>query len=291
MIRAALSSAAGTMSFSPIYNHTDTMLLSILWSTRGRIPTHKLELLDTGTKSFWGMLREIERIFSLDALRCPVTRVDCAADVPNVPVSWFKQASLMKWKRWHSGLSKPDDSTVIEMGRIRPETIYFGKRPNITRVYNKNSEYEAQYARIVKRCSPDQEPPDFEELFGMSADPTRILTRVERVMAAGRVPELLCTVADLRANAVEFDPFEHMQFLPRPIPPTISGVSYAMECMIEKTQRLIREDGMHFAKRYVYSRSHGQGGRLWKSLSHMPRINRVFKAPDLSRICGSQMAA
>jgi hypothetical protein len=236
-----------------------------LWSKRGRIPTHKLELLDTGTKSLWRMLHEVEQIFILDAFRCEVTRVDCAADVSNVPVGWFKQAMSVKWKRWHSEMST-SDSTVVEIGRTRPETIYFGKRPNITRVYDKNSEYEAQYARILKRCSPDQEPPTFEEIFGMPADPMRILTRVERVMAAGRVPEPLCTVADLRANAVEFDPFEHMQFLPTPVPVSVPGVSYAMECMIEKTQRLIREEGMHFTKRYVYSRSHGQGVRLWRRL-------------------------
>ncbi len=236
-----------------------------LWSKRGKVPTHKLELLDTGTMPFSRMVNEVEQIFALNALRCEVTRVDCAADVPNVPVSWFRQATSVKWKRHHSEMAK-SEGTIIEMGRARLETIYFGKRPNVTRVYDKMSEYRAQYARIVKRCSPDQELPCFEEVFRIPPDSPRILTRVERVMAAGRVPEPLRTVAALRANAAEFDPFEHMRFLYMPVPPSITGVSYAMECMIEKTQRLIREQGLHFAKRYVYSRSHGQGARLWGKL-------------------------
>ena len=82
------------------------------------------------------------------------------------------------------------------MGRRGVETIYFGKRPNVIRVYNKVAERQYQYSRMLARAKrnniPVTELQTFEQIYGHS--PTGcVLTRVERQIAGGRIPEQIGT--------------------------------------------------------------------------------------------------
>ena len=63
------------------------------------------------------------------------------------------------------------------------ETVYFGKRPNCYRIYDKIAEFRYQFARL----KPDEglEKPPFEELYGYPETGV-ILTRVERQIGGGR---------------------------------------------------------------------------------------------------------
>src|SRR3954466_15632012 len=94
---------------------------------------HKLELLDTGEMKFSEMLDEIASVFHVDPLSLPIMRVDFAVDIPNVPVSWFREHVRVRHKQFVAAISEMQES---EMGRRELQTLYLGKRPNCFRIYN-----------------------------------------------------------------------------------------------------------------------------------------------------------
>lgn len=180
---------------------------------RDKQGNHKLELLDTGTKSYAELHNEIEHIFDLDARCLSLMRVDLAADVRGAPVSWFVAHMRARWKQWAADIGRIESETLeyARMGRPQVQTLYFGKRPNCYRVYDKLAEYHHQYAQLTRRVSDAAELPSFEETYGYP-ETGIILTRLERQMGGGRVPAQIDTFAKLRASA-EFNPFDRLNFL------------------------------------------------------------------------------
>ncbi len=172
----------------------------------GREGTHKLELVDTGIMSLARMQHEAERIFDVDARRLGVMRLDLAADVLGVPVSWFSDHVRAVWKRWVADVGQVE---VARMGKGEIQTIYFGKRLNCFRIYNKIAEWRHQYARLKR--GTDAGYPSFKEVFRYPETGV-VLTRVERQMGGGRIPERVSTFGKLRTLA-DFNPFDRLQFL------------------------------------------------------------------------------
>jgi hypothetical protein len=111
---------------------------------------HKLELLETGNKSFDDLLVEIESVFDVDPEDLGVMRVDLAVDIDGVPISHFRHNARARHKQFSSQIGK---LTVefSEMGKIEVETLYFGKSPNCFRIYNKTGQLAGQY---LKKYSP-----------------------------------------------------------------------------------------------------------------------------------------
>jgi hypothetical protein len=108
----------------------------------GKAGDHKLELIDTDGMSFPRMLHEIERVFDIDARSLEIMRIDLCLDIPDVPVSWFNEHMQIRWKR------NGTDSFELKNSRHRKqeiETVYYGSRPNLFRVYNKVAEWCKQY--------------------------------------------------------------------------------------------------------------------------------------------------
>jgi hypothetical protein len=118
---------------------------------------HKVELIEIGKMGYQEMTGTLEQVFDTDPLKLRVLRADGCADIPQVPVYWFHHNLSVKGKRFSSALAV--DYTV--MGKRGIETIYFGKRPNCLRVYNKIAKWQDDYARLARRkrvpC-PDCEP-------------------------------------------------------------------------------------------------------------------------------------
>jgi len=180
---------------------------------------NKIELLDAGYHSFAFLVNEVQRIFEIDPLQLELIRVDVAADVPDVPVTWFLANARVKGKRFH--LAGTGNFEYQQLGQKGIETIYHGKRPNCDRIYNKIAEYEHQYRRFKRRASRDAEIPSFETLYGMSQN--AILTRVERQIGGGKVAEQMKvspgisirTVGDLMKHGRDFNPYSNLELLPR----------------------------------------------------------------------------
>lgn len=168
----------------------------------GEQGNHKVEVLETGKMGLREMTHEVRRIFNLPMRpdQLEVMRVDLAADVSDVPVTWFKDRVRVHFKRFGCEIG-----TYMQMGR-GVETLYFGKRPNCYRIYDKAHEREEGYRKMLGKVSPDAEVPSYEEVYGHTRD--AVITRVERQMGGGRVPLEIGMLGTLRKNAVHFNPFE-----------------------------------------------------------------------------------
>ena len=165
---------------------------------------HKIELIDTAKLGLRQMEHEIERLFAVPARTLEVMRIDLAADIQDVTVSWFADHARVRYKRANS-----DVGTYSRYGKLNVETFYLGKRPNLFRIYDKHAELQAQY-RHLKKTAPVSIP-SFQEFSGYPEERS-ILTRVERQIGGGRVPEMINTVADLK-RLPEFDPYDRLEFL------------------------------------------------------------------------------
>jgi hypothetical protein len=188
---------------------------------------HKVELLDTGKRGFSFLVGEVERIFEIDPLKCGVMRVDCAADIQGVGVPWFHQRARVRWKQFANEmgeliLERPSASASLaysQMGKREIQTLYFGKRPNCYRIYDKVAEWRSEYRRtcgkrdlaaLVKRMieagatqedidwrlrsegfNPDADNcvPAFQEVYGVP-ESGYTLTRCERQIGGGEVPTI-----------------------------------------------------------------------------------------------------
>jgi hypothetical protein len=164
---------------------------------------HKLELLDTGAISYQRMQQEITRVFDVDPSAMSITRIDLAADVPDVPVEWFQVHARAKWKQWLARF-------YSEMDRRSVQTLYFGKRPNCIRIYDKVSEYQNQFHQMCRRASDAAELPTFEEVFKLPE--TSVLTRVERQIGGCRLPRPIDTIKKMR-YLPDFNPFDRLELL------------------------------------------------------------------------------
>jgi hypothetical protein len=237
--------------------------------TRDKKGNHKLELLDTGVMGYSQMRNEIQRIFDTPPGHLQVMRVDLAADVEGVPVQWFEKNVAITFKRWTNGIgvADPDDLQFSKMGKSGIETCNFGRRPNFIRVYNKIAELKKQYDTLKRRAKYEQGHlrgfPSFKDMYGYAAMGF-ILTRVERQIGGGRVPELLSTFADLR-QAADFDPFDRIVFLNagtvEPSPDDYEFSAYAIGMFL---RRSVEEQGFHRTKQFVNRHSKRNGKRILK---------------------------
>ena len=275
-----------------------------LFCKHGERGDHKIEIVDTGTMGFREMVHEVRRVFSIPIGSEPfldVMRVDLAADVNDVPVSWFKDRVRVQFKRFGCEIG-----TYIQMGR-GPETLYFGKRPNCFRIYDKVEERRQAYWRMLRRArretesatyaqcdrsipwltsfaafqalrdddnyrgallkvSVDADVPSYEECFGHSRD--AVITRVERQMGGGRVPLEIGTVGTLRKNAAHFNPFEPFEFAtagrPEPRPCDYPLTTYAAGMWFRERAK---DWGIHQLRSWINKQSSG---------GHGARVLRAF---------------
>lgn len=209
---------------------------------------HKLELTDVGTMTLEQMIDEIQQIFQVDANQLWIMRLDLAVDIPGIGVPWFAQHTRVGHKRWMATLGVID---YAEMGKREIQTLYYGKRPNLIRIYNKLEEHRVEYQRIVRAIKKsDLIPPTFEQCFGIP-EFGHILTRIERQMGGGRVPAELALVGDLR-NCAAFNPFENVEFIsggsPEPDPNDYSFMDYLAG---KQLRHLAETEGMQAAIAHI----------------------------------------
>lgn len=219
---------------------------------------HKLELLDTGTQPFSALLNTATRVFHFDPRPAGVMRCDCAADVPNVPVSYFENTAYVRYKRSACDIG---DTQQMRLGGASIETLYLGKKPNCIRIYNKPAQCLAEYRQLKRKLGNSGCALPFERIYGFAADCE--LTRVERQIAGARVPPELATVADVQRNAAEFNPFAHLEIhaanvqLPRP-----QDVGLARWLQGMKLRELRTQWGMQRLKKFLNRLSKGNASRI-----------------------------
>jgi hypothetical protein len=212
---------------------------------------HKLELVDTGRKSFSHLVNEIERIFEFDALEARVMRLDLAADIEGISVSWFQERIKATYKRC---LASIGSTRFIEMGKGGIQTLYFGKRPNLFRIYDKVEEYRVQYEKLLKNWRCEEPVPTFEE-FCSIPETGHVLTRVERQLGGAGIPEQLKKVRDLK-QLENFRPFDRLMIVdggqPEPHPDHYSFMEF---CTGMYLREMAQKQGMHATLQFMTRKS------------------------------------
>jgi hypothetical protein len=168
---------------------------------------HKLELLDTGKKTYSEFVEIAEAVFDLDPDSLGTMRIDLTADVADVSVSWCKQHTRIRFKRSNDEHGKLEYG---QFGKAQVETLRAGKGDSLFRIYNKTEELKMQFRRMCRKQNRDAEPLDFEKEFGYSPDAT--ITRFERQCRGRSIPGVLDTFARL-PNAADYNPFDVVEFV------------------------------------------------------------------------------
>lgn len=270
------SSIRGTQYYGRVVDLRDCGLHSVLYFGHRRSGTHKLEIVGTGEMTLLEIITEIGGVFDLDPMQAAIMRIDLAADIHDRSVEWFRRNARVSLKRYSSEFGR----FVSEHAQV--QTLYFGKRPNVFRIYNKTEQERIEYRRLNFGRSAEKPIPTFEEKYGHRGD--EILTRVERQYGGGRVPKQIADLRRLQENAINFNPFEPLRFLPSPI--SDESVNRLVGDAFIKGHgilRLIEQLGYHEAKRLMDIKTCRNTGRLFAQLGKLISSDHACKPPDL---CG-----
>jgi hypothetical protein len=254
----------------------------------GKHGDYKVELLETGKRSLAYLVNEIGQIFDVDVMKLRIMRVDLAADVTGVPVWFFQDALRVAYKQVTNDIERADQFT--RMGRGEVQTIYLGRRPNLFRVYNKIAELKLQYAAL-KRKAGNRPMPSFEDLYGYASEGF-LLTRVERQIGGSRVPEQISTIELLERNALDFDPFERLEFLaggkPEPNPDDYDLTKYLAGVGLRTTVLAV---GMQRTRRLINKKSRGNAARFCRKFHEfLPVVPDDFVVPSLRNLYRESVA-
>lgn len=231
-----------------------------LYCRKQKTGNHKVEVLDVGTKSRSQILREVSAIFDVDPYTLGVMRVDLAVDVRAVPLSWFREAVRVSHKRWRAGMA--DSQSFNEMGNRDIQTLYYGKRPNLFRIYDKMAEYRSAY-RALQRSFKGKPIPSFESIYGVPDDES-ILTRVERQIG-GRVLAQLATLKDVIEGAANFNPFAAFKIASQvAVPLSDSTLPFETLCTANYLRDMASREGMQAIGPFFNQKTNGNSAWAWK---------------------------
>jgi hypothetical protein len=239
---------------------------------KGTQGNHKVELIDTNSMSLAEIVEELEYIFRTPAETLSIMRLDLAVDIDDIGVRWFAEHTRVRYKRW---LAKLGIVSAAEMGKNEPQTIYYGKRPNLIRIYDKAEESRMQYRRLLREMRRDFVPPTFEQLFGFP-ETGKIVTRIERQIGGGRIPSGLATVEQL-ITCAEFNPFDSIEFIvggcPEPNAANYSFMEYATGMYL---RHLAQTEGMQAMLAFVARNSNRNRGWAMKKFADFLPVANEF---------------
>lgn len=202
-----------------------------LYCQMDKAGNHKVELIDVAQMRRTQILQEIGQIFDINALSLPVMRVDFAVDVPDLPLQWFRETVRVEHKRFRAAVT--GQPFYSEMGKGSIQTLYFGKRPNLIRIYDKQAEYQDQYRTLIRKLGKD-----------VASNRDSVLTRVERQMG-GRIPPEVATLRQVIGSGFTFKPFSRLKIIDHPATPELdSHVSFETRCTGLYLRSVAQSDGM-----------------------------------------------
>lgn len=228
---------------------------------RGGRGQHKLELLDTGKKSYSELTRQVEAVRGGDNEQLGIMRIDFCADIHGVPVSWFQQRVRFLHKQISNQIGPLPYQTISRAGI---ETISAGKRPNIVRIYDKVAESKMQFVKMRRTASKEADVLNFEQEFGFPEE--AVITRVERQCGGGRIPEQVDTFGHI-SRAASFNPFEviEIESSGRSRLPAVGECDSVTEWAAGMYfNQMIQEQGKQTFQRWLNRESNGNGARTVK---------------------------
>lgn len=166
---------------------------------------HKLELLDTGEKSYSDLVAQVERTVECAIEDFEVMRIDLCADMLGIPIDWFLSRIRVKHKRIAHEIGRLKFQRI---GKAGIQTLSAGKRPNMLRIYDKVAEYKVQFKKLVRKRSRDADELTLEKEFGVSEN--SVITRIERQFGGGRIPLSIDCFGQL-SRLPDFNPFTNIE--------------------------------------------------------------------------------
>ncbi len=249
-------------------------LRSILYSGQRWNGNHKLEIVGAGMMLLPEIVSEINQVFDLDPMSAEIMRIDLAVDVRDFSVEWFRRRLRVSRMRYTSEYGR------VVSERTNVETLYFGKRPNLFRVYDKTAEQRVDYRRLIRKAKEGELIPTFQARYGHPEN--EMVTRVERQYSGGRVPKEIATLGRLQENSPWFNPFESLQFLPSTISEEsvnqLEGNAF-LKC--HGWLRLVEQFGGSEARRLLNQKTGRNAGRLLAQISDSISLDPACVAPDL----------
>lgn len=239
--------------------------------------THKIELHGVGHMSAIQICGLLKDIVMEDPLEFKVMRVDLAADVPGVPVTWFRTHVSAKYKRHHPVYGRQQIAKIADSSRTYPsfeyETLSHGKK-NRFQIYDKVEELE----ELVRTGNISDADARLLDLYRASA---RCWTRVERE-CVGRVPEQLTTLGKLFSQALNFNPFDSIDILPGDSPlPREEDYSWGHFLTGYAVRKYIEDNGIQKFR----TSANRKGGHAKQYLENfkefLPENPEGFQPPDL----------
>lgn len=220
------------------------------WNLKGG---DKIEYLGAGKMRVSEMVAAAHEVYKFDIAEASILRLDCTADVKDVPVGWFYKHTRVRRKivgRAYGTWSKHNRSIA--------ETVYAGQKPNQLRIYDKTAERMWRLGRErMKLPKAERGGLTYEGLYGMSRDLQ--LTRVENQMGA-RSPEKIfgCKYFGEMAMMASKPVFQNMVF-PETARPNLKG--------------LRGKDAMTALYLLSYRDEHGLAGALNEFKRHVSKAN------------------
>jgi hypothetical protein len=220
--------------------------------------SNKVAVLQTAEMSFSQMVDLIQRIFDCDSLTLRVARLDCAVDVA-IPLHWFRNHMCVPGKRRIKVMGVEKEAPGGGAG-----TTYFGRGADLIRLYDKEAELR----------NKSHQAADTESLA---------LTRIERQLRSGRIPQELATLRDLMNNAADFNPFASVVLLlggkPQP-----NVRAYPLRRYLEGfgLRQLVLDCGLQQVWNILSTCSRGNARRKLRQLGDfVPADPEDFQVPDL----------
>jgi hypothetical protein len=188
-------------------------------------------------------------------------RIDFAVDILNVALQWFRETVRVENKRFRAAVT--GERFYSEMGTGEIQTLYFGKRPNVIRIYDKQAEYKKQYRDLLRSLQRGGEhsnvmanlPPTFESIF--HSNPDSIVTRVERQIG-GRIPEVIATLGQVIEPGFEYRPFTKLKILDHAATPELdANLPFETRCTGLHLRSIAVNDGMQALNAFLSKYSNG----------------------------------
>lgn len=194
------------------------------WSCKmTKTQDHKVEILGTGDRPYSEIREILGRMFQGDPEDLELLRVDLTADVPSVPVRWFKEKTYVAGKQTFREIGTVPSIPYMAIRKGNAETLYAGVKPNQMRIYDKVGEQYAQYQRYVRRETNAAKMsllddhvveipliPTFKERHGF--DIGQILTRVERQVHGRDLEKLRLHKLESLLTCDTLEPFKALRF-------------------------------------------------------------------------------
>jgi hypothetical protein len=231
----------------------------------------KLEIHDVGQKGLAEITWIIACVTDCDPNEFPIMRIDFAADIPGVSVGWFRDHARFKFKRSEREFGQAPWGTI---GTGEVETLNWGKRPNLYRVYNKIREWQVQFRLKQRRKSPDADELEFEKEFGWNLTDT--LTRIERQCGVRNIPPDCALFGGLK-ESIKFNPFDRMELISSgqkecPSPSECGGLDYFTGIgLLRESERI----GMQGLRKLINQMTRGNAARTLNNYQRFFRNDSV----------------